>query len=30
LSFRTHLEHIDHLVDDLSASIPEVIPRRVR
>ena len=28
LSFRTHLEHIDHLVDDLSASIPEVIPRR--
>jgi len=29
LSFRTHQRHIDHLVEDLGASIPEVIPRRV-
>lgn len=28
LSFRTHQRHIDHLVEDLSASIPEVLPRR--
>jgi hypothetical protein len=25
LSFRTHQEHIDHLVEDLSASILEVV-----
>jgi aromatic-L-amino-acid decarboxylase len=30
LSFRTHEQDIDHLVEDLSASIPEVIPRRVQ
>ena len=26
LSFRTRQQHIDHLVEDLSASIPEVVP----
>jgi aromatic-L-amino-acid decarboxylase len=26
LSFRTHREHIDHLVDDLTASLREVVP----
>ena len=30
LSFRTHQQHIDQLVEDLSASIPDVIPRRVQ
>ena len=27
LSFRTHQQHIDHLVEDLSAALPEVLPR---
>jgi aromatic-L-amino-acid decarboxylase len=27
LSFRTHQPQIDHLVEDLSASIPEVVPK---
>ena len=26
LSFRTHQQHIDHLVEDLSASLREVVP----
>ena len=30
LSFRTHQQHIDQLVEDLAASIPEVVPRRVQ
>jgi aromatic-L-amino-acid/L-tryptophan decarboxylase len=29
LSFRTHQQHIDHLVEDLSAALPEVLPQRV-
>ena len=29
LSFRTHQEQIDHLVEDLAASIAEVVPRLV-
>jgi aromatic-L-amino-acid decarboxylase len=29
LSFRTHQQHIDHLVEDLAASISDVLPRRV-
>jgi aromatic-L-amino-acid decarboxylase len=28
LSFRTHQQHIDHLVEDLSASLLEVVPAR--
>ena len=30
LSFRTHQPHIDHLVEDLSASLREVVPARAR
>ena len=26
LSFRTHQQHIDHLVEDLTASLREVVP----
>jgi aromatic-L-amino-acid decarboxylase len=30
LSFRTHQEHIDYLVDDLAASLREVVPQQAR
>jgi aromatic-L-amino-acid decarboxylase len=30
LSFRTHQQHIDHLVEDLCASIREVVPGRLQ
>ena len=30
LSFRTHQQHIDHLVDDLTASLSEVLPQAYR
>ena len=30
LSFRTHQQHIDQLVEDLAASIAEVVPGRIQ
>jgi aromatic-L-amino-acid decarboxylase len=30
LSFRTHQQHIDHLIEDVAASIREVVPQRAR